>query len=133
MKCFTKRHVKQVMFSKRLSYRRTWIPKQKLPISLVSLDFLIQVQLTHSNEDVSMTPSLSESIANWYKEQYTFPIFRWGPRRVNLEATDSPGVYHITGKIPELLQNDIYQHIITPDPIITLNNITYNIRGMEVH
>jgi hypothetical protein len=118
-----------VMFSKRLSYRRTWVPKQKLPTSLRTIDFLIQVDL----KNVSMTPTLSESIANWYKEQYMLPLFRWGPRRVNLQTTDRPGVYYITGKIPELLYDDIYQHILTPEPIITLNNTTYEIRGMEVY
>ena len=99
---------------------------------LLPFDFLLTVNVSNGTEPVVLTPDMSESLAEWYNTQYKMPLFCWGPRRVNLETTCKPGIYHVTGNIPHLLYDDIFKHVLTPDETVTLGNDIYNLFGMEL-
>jgi hypothetical protein len=96
----------------RFCYSTTYkpTPKKYLPSDTRSfIDTLVQIKVTDlsTEEEVRITPDLSESIVELYRSSYQTYGLQCRYRRVNIETTCKPNIFYITGKVPTALFDDI--------------------------
>ena len=125
----------------RFSYSKKYKPIKvtkvtKVPSDTSSfIDTLIQIKVTEltTEEEVQITPDLSESIVELYRSIYQTYGFQCRYRRVNIETTCKPNIFYITGQVPTSLFDDIM--IKACNPIrnsILLNGKECVLYGYEV-